>query len=92
MDTGNTMSVLILRMAGAGIVAALIAFVPPLSLIVQVIWTIFHVIAADTLAATNTGGLEGFVISSMPHLFVGSVLLSIGYTVVAAVESHIIPR
>ena len=80
------MAIQALRLAGAGIVAALIAFVPPLSLIVQVVWTIFHVIAADTLAATNTGGLEGFVISSMPHLFVGSVLLSIGYSTVFAAE------
>ena len=86
MDTGNTMSVLILRMAGAGIVAALIAFVPLLQPITHAVWMLFDLVARDALAASNVGWLEGFVISSMPYLFVGSVLLSIGYSAVFAVE------
>ncbi len=84
------MGVLVLRMVGAVVVAALIAFVPPLSLIVQVIWTLFHVVAGDAVAVADPGMLESVVILSVPYVFVVSVLLSIGYTIVAAVERHIV--
>ena len=80
------MEVQALRWAGAGVVAALIAFVPPLQPITRAVWMLFDLVARDALAASNVGWLEGFVISSMPYLFVGSVLLWIGYSAVFAVE------
>ena len=80
------MAIQALRLAGAGVVAALIAFVPPLQPITHVVWMLFNLVARDAIAASNVGWLEGFVVSSMPYLFVGSVLLSIGYSTVFAAE------
>lgn len=80
------MHVQALRFLGASIVAAMIAVVPILREITYAVWSIFDAIARDSLAASSLGGLESFVISSMPYLFVGSVLLWIGYSAVFAVE------
>ena len=76
----------ILRLLGASIVGTMIAVVPILREITYAVWSIFDAIARDSLAASSLGGLEGFVISSMPYLFVGAVLLSIGYSTVFTVE------
>ena len=77
------------RTVGAIAFGALILFVPPFSLIVQAFWSLFDAVARDTLAASDAGLLEGFVISSMPYVVVGLGLLCLGYTAVIAIESRI---
>lgn len=79
----------ILRLLGASIGSALIAVVPVLREITYAVWSIFDAIARDSLAASSLGGLESFVIVTMPYLLVGSILLSLGYSAVIAVESRI---
>lgn len=80
------MGIQALRLAGAGVVATFIAFVPPLQQITRAVWMLFDLLARDAIAASNVGWLDGFVSSSMPYLFVGSVLLWIGYSAVFAAE------